>query len=88
MTTPDLLRLARSVIPPVGATMAIAVVEGEPGGRLANGSPSGLGGRIRHGAAWLVDGRTRTAAIATFDRPRDAIALVRLLNGEAPAAAI
>lgn len=84
MTTVDLVRLARTVIPPVGATMAIAVVEHESGGKLANGAPSGLGGRTWHGAAWLIDGRTRTAPIALFDRPRDALALVRILNGEAP----
>lgn len=84
MTTVDLLKLARSTIPPVGATMAVAVVEHEPGGKLANGGPSGLGGRTRYGAAFLVDGRTRTAPIALFDRQRDAFTLVRILNGEAP----
>lgn len=69
MTTVDLVRIARSIVPPVGATMAIACVDIN----------------LKHRAAFLIDGRIHGAPVGpAFDRPRDAIALVNLLNGEAP----
>jgi len=84
VTSAELIRMTRDIVPPVGATMAVAVVDHEPGGKLVNGAPSGQGGRTRHGVAWLVNGRTQTAPIALFGRPRDALALLRVLKGEAP----
>jgi hypothetical protein len=69
MTTVELERIARSIIPPVGATMAIARVDEQ----------------LKHRAAFLVDGRIHGAPVGpAFDKPRQAIALVDLLNGEAP----
>jgi hypothetical protein len=69
MTTVDLGRIARAIIPPVGATMAIDRVDDN----------------LKHRAAFLIDGRIRSDPVGPpFDRPRDALALVALLNGEAP----
>jgi hypothetical protein len=82
--TADLDRLARSLVQPSGTTSAVAVIEGEPGGRLSkplDGYPSGLGGRTRFGVAWLVGGLRRSAAAASFDRQDDALRLVHILNG-------
>lgn len=85
MTTAELERLARSVIPPVGATALAAVVEAEPGGRLANGLPSGIGGRTRFGVAWQLFGRVvHSPAIALFDRQADARRFRDILDGRAP----
>lgn len=82
MTGLELERLARSVIPPVGATALVAVVDHEPGGRLVNGSPSGLGGRTRFGVAWQLFGRvTHSPAIALFDRQVDARRFLDILSG-------
>lgn len=68
MTTVELERIARSIIPPAGATMAITRVDEQ----------------LRHRAAFLIDARIRGPFVGpTFDRPRDAIRLVDLLNGEA-----
>lgn len=83
MTTLDLIRIARTVIPPVGASMAIAVVDHEPGGKLSNGFPSGIGGRTRFGVAFLVEGRLKSAPIALFERQSDALHLVGIINGTA-----
>jgi endogenous inhibitor of DNA gyrase (YacG/DUF329 family) len=67
MTGVELVRIARSIIPPVGATMAIARVDEQ----------------LKHRAAFLIDGRIHGDAVGpAFDRPRDAIALVRILNGD------
>ncbi len=69
MTAVELERIARSIIPPVGATMAIARVDDQ----------------LKHRAAFLIDGRIHDAPVGpAFDRPRDAIRLVKLLNGETP----
>ncbi len=69
MTAVELERVARSIVPPVGATMAIARVDEQ----------------LKHRAAFLIDGRIRGDYVGpSFDRPHDAIALVRILNGEAP----
>lgn len=81
MTTVELERIARSQVPPVGATMAVATVDVTPGGRLSNGYPSGLGVRTTYGVAWLVEGRIRTRPFATFPRGEEAYRLVALING-------
>lgn len=82
MTAAELERLARSVIPPVGATALVAVVDHEPGGRLANGAPSGLGGRTRFGVAWQLFGLVvHRPAIAFFDRQVDARRFLDILSG-------
>lgn len=81
MTGLELERIARDVIPPEGATQVVAVVDHQPGARLQNGSPSGLGGRTRFGAAFLMDGLRRSTPIALFDRQADALRLVGILNG-------
>jgi len=85
MTTAELERLARGIIPPVGASSIVAVVEHEPGGRLVNGSPSGLGGRTRFGVAWQLFGRVvYQPAIALFDRQADAHHFLDILAGRVP----
>lgn len=69
MNALELERIARQIIPPVGATMAIARVDEQ----------------LKHRAAFLIDGRIHGAPVGpSFDKPRDAIALVNLLNGETP----
>jgi hypothetical protein len=85
MTGLEFERLARSTIPPVGASGAVAIVDHTPGGRLSkplDSYPSGIGGRTRWGAAWQVDGGLQAPrTIALFDRQSDALRLVRLING-------
>jgi hypothetical protein len=82
----ELDRIARNVVVPLGATGVRAVVDHQPGDRLVNGSPSGLGSRTRFGAAFTFDGGRRVGQpIALFDRGRDALALVRILEGAEPA---
>lgn len=72
MTAVDLARIVASIIPPVGAVMAIARIDAE----------------LKHRAAFLIDGRIRGDYVGpAFDRPRDAITLIRILNGEAPRSA-
>lgn len=84
MTSTDLERVAASLIPPVGTTGVTLDVDHEPGERLRNGSPAGIGGRTRYRIAWLVGGRRRLPDGPAFDRARDARRLMDLLAG-APA---
>ena len=77
MTALELARLVRDLVPPVGATMAIATAEHTPGPRPGTGTTA-------YGVAFLVDGRAKSEPIATFGRARDAYALIDLLNGRAP----
>lgn len=59
----------------------------EPGRRLANGYPAGVGGRTRWRVYFGLDGgRLREPTDVLFDRGADARAVVRLLNGESGAA--
>lgn len=69
MTTAELLREARAIVPPAGATKAIAVVDGD----------------LRFRAAFLIGGRIRSAPVGPeFDKPRAVGRFVDILNGEAP----
>jgi hypothetical protein len=83
MTGFDLARIARDAIPPVGATDLCLVVEVTEGGRLSNGEPAGIGVTSRYGVAWVIDGRAKSAPIATFGRHAEAMALMDLLTGPA-----
>lgn len=66
MTHVDMVREARAIVPPVGASVAIAVVD------------EGL----KHRAAFLVHGRIRSAPVGPiFDKPREAGAFIDILNG-------
>jgi hypothetical protein len=57
-------------VPPAGADKAIAVVDDQ----------------LKHRAAFLVNGVKRSAPVGpAFDKPRGAIAFVRVLNGDDPA---
>ena len=82
MTTAELQRIAAEILPPVGASVAIAMVDHEPGGQLSNGYPSGIGGRTTFRAGFLVNGRQRVALGPEFEDGRVARRLVRILNGE------
>ncbi len=79
MTTAELEAIARTAVPPVGATGARAVVDHEPGPKPGTGTP-------RYGVAWITGGRIVSAPIALFDRARDAYRLLDLLTA-APRAA-
>lgn len=79
-TIVELEAIAARAVWPAGATSVVALVEVTPGGRLANGSPSGIGSVTRFGAAYF-DGRRRSAPIALFDQQRDAFQLIDLLSG-------
>lgn len=82
-TAVELERIAAGAIPMIDATDVVAIVaQATPGGRLSNGSPSGLGVEVRYGAAWF-DGIRRSEPIAMFERQRDAFALIDLLTGRA-----
>lgn len=85
MTTAELQAIARDILPPVGASVAIAMVDHEPGSLLSNGYPSGLGGRTTFRAGFLVNGRQRIAVGPEFEDGRVARRLVKILNGEATA---
>lgn len=86
MTGVELERRARNVLPPVGATGLRMTTVAEPGGRLTNGSPSGLGGSVRFGPVWLVDGgRHESRPIEVFDRQVDALRFFHLIAGTEPA---
>jgi hypothetical protein len=85
MNAVELERIARSTIPPIKATGLCLVVDHEPGGVLANGAPSGMGGRTRFGPAWIIDDRVKSRPIALFDRQADAHRLLSILRGDAPA---
>lgn len=84
MTTADLVRIARDVIPPAGASTPVATVEHTPGQTLPSGAPAGVGGRTVYRAAWLVDGLRRSAPFGpAFDRPRDLGRFLAVLTGGA-----
>jgi hypothetical protein len=83
MTTADLVRAARDIVPPVGASAAIAVVDHEPGEKLKSGEPAGRGGLTTYRAAFLVAGRQISAPVGpTFERPRDLYRFLDVLTGE------
>lgn len=82
MTTADMVRAARDVVPPVGASRPVVTVEHQTGTRLPSGAPAGTGGLTRYRAAWLVDGRRFVAFGPGFDRPRDAGRFIDLLTGD------
>ena len=79
MTIVELEAIAAQAVRPAGQYSVVAVVDHKPGGRLANGSPSGIGGETRYGAAWF-DGLRRSKPIALFARQRDAFTLIDLLT--------
>lgn len=81
MKTADMVRAARDVVPPVGASRPMVTVEHTSGTRLPNGAPAGTGGLTRYRAAWLIDGRRFVAFGPSFDRPRDVGRFVDLLTG-------
>lgn len=81
MTIADMVRLARDVVPPVGAVRPVVTVEHQTGTRLPNGAPAGTGGLTRYRAAWLIGGRRIEAFGPTFDRPRDVGRFIDLLTG-------
>lgn len=69
MNTAELHKAAQALLPPVGATAALAVVDG-----------SGA-----HRAAWLIGGRLKSAPVGpSFERPRDACRFVDIVNGVDP----
>lgn len=78
-TTAELERIAERAIWPSGSTDVVGVVDVKPGGRLPNGSPSGIGGETRYGAAFF-DGLRRSPAIAMFEKRTDADRLIRILK--------
>lgn len=83
MTTADMRREAAAIVPPPGATMAIAVVE-HTLGEVADGLRLGRGGRTVYRAAFLLDGRRYSPPVGPeFDMPRQAGAFVAILNGGA-----
>jgi hypothetical protein len=82
MTTADMVRAARDVIPPAGSAVPVATVDHTPGRRLPTGAPAGVGGRTTYRAAWLVDGIARSAPFGpSFDRPRELGRFIGLLTG-------
>jgi hypothetical protein len=74
--------IAAAVVLPEGATDLCMVVAHEPGGKMPDGSPSGIGGSTRFGPAWVIDGRAKSEPIALLDKQADARALLRLIAGE------
>jgi hypothetical protein len=82
VTTADLLKAARDVLPPASGARPIATVEQTRGHALPDGSPAGVGGQTVYRAAWLVDGRRRAFPFGpAFDRPRDLGRFLDLLTG-------
>lgn len=82
MTTADLVKAARSVIPPAEGATPIAVVDHTPGRRLPTGAPAGVGGRTTYRAAWLIGGVARSAPFGpAFERPRDLGRFLAVLTG-------
>ena len=60
----------------------IAFAEHTPGGRLSNGSPSGIGSRTQYGAAITYDGITRYESPRRFDKPAAAARFARGLESK------
>lgn len=74
MTGLELAAIARDVIPPVGATSAVATVDHRPGDRPGTGT-------TRWQARWF-DGRRHLGPIGpAFERQRDMLRLVSIVNG-------
>lgn len=71
-----------TAIPPAGTVDVMAVIVHEPGGKLPDGSPSGLGSRARYGAGWF-DGLEKSEPIGEllFDTPREAYDFINSLAG-------
>jgi hypothetical protein len=84
VTGTELQRIARTILPPVGATEVVMTIVHEPGGKLLNGDPSGIGARTFYAPAWSIGGLRKSAPIARFDRQADALRLIAILHGEAP----
>lgn len=80
-TDAELREIALAAVPPSGTLDCVAYVEHTPGGTLPNGTPNGLGGHTRYGAAWF-DGLKTSAPIALFDDQKDAYRLINLITGE------
>lgn len=80
MTTAELERIVRGAVWPAGSIDVVALVDVMPGGRLPNGSPSGIGVVTRFGAAFF-DGLRQSPPIAMFDRQTDAHNLIRIMKG-------
>lgn len=83
----ELERMALDVV--IRDDAVCAVVDVEPSGRLADGSPSGYvvdadgtrrQPRTTYGAAWLIDGLRRSKPFATFDDAADLYAFLDLLQ--------
>lgn len=80
-TTEELREIALAAVPPSGTLDCVAYVEHTPGGTLPNGTPNGLGGHTRFGAAWF-DGLKTSEPIALFDNQKDAYRLIGMITGE------
>ena len=59
---------------------AVIYVEHEPGGRLSNGSYSGIGGRTTYRVAITSDGITRRPIGAPFSHPKKAVLYAHLID--------
>lgn len=80
-TDAELREIALAAVPPSGTMDCVAYVEHTPGGTLPNGTPNGLGGHTRYGAAWF-DGLKTSEPFALFDNQKDAFRLINLVTGE------
>lgn len=82
MNSVELVAIARTAIPPVGAVMAVASVDHRAGRRLANGDPAGEGGVTRYQARWFDGLRQLEPVGPAFRYSRDMYRLIDLINGK------
>lgn len=77
----ELQAIAAAVTVPTNANDIRITIVSEPGGKLPNGTPNGLGGRTQYAPVWVLDGRTDSAPIAVLDSPHDARDLAKMIDG-------
>lgn len=81
-TQAEIDEVLATVVPPANTVDVMAIIVSEPGGTLPNGTPNGLGGRTRYGAAWF-DGLKKGEPLGglLFDDPKEAYSFISALAG-------